>query len=143
MASSLKQSILDHCTKSTADHIALGECAKNQGDIYRAMDGDGFQKLAATCDQTSAAHADRAQSYLALAKNLKDTPEVSQETRVGSSELQNAMLGEMGDKIVPDKIRGSFAEPARATITALPRTGGPSINTAGVPAEFLDLVKVD
>jgi hypothetical protein len=49
----------------------------------------------------------------------------------------------MGDKVVPDKIRGSFTEPARSAVVPVPRTGGPSISTTGVPAEFLDLVKVD
>jgi hypothetical protein len=143
MASSTTQQLQDHCARSAESHIGFAKCEKSKADIYRGMDGESYQKLAAACDAASAAHTQRAQEFIDFGKSLKDEPTVTSETRLGSNDLQAAMFGEMGDKIVPDKVRGSFPEPVPAKTVLVPRTGSAPVDTTNVPPEFLELIKVD
>lgn len=149
---SFKTAICKSLMDASEHHMAMCQCHKAAACECDKIASDGsYAKAFHTA--AADAHLKAAQSCIenckAIAADDKDDdgkPVVNQETRTNDdgTKLVRAALGEIpGDRIVPDKVVGVFQTEPPKNVTAIPRFGSPEISTSGVPAEFIDLVKID
>ncbi len=141
--SKLHKAHADHCTSCAAD-VETAPTAKAAG-------GNPVSETVAAAAAPPAAAAPASdgvaemleQTKVELMKkamaSLKDDPTVA-------AELQKMVLegirAALGDKLVPDKVRGAVPEiPAR--FTPVPRDGGAPIDTSAVDPQFLHLVSME
>jgi hypothetical protein len=147
----------EHHARMAKAHLEAAAChgeeigkASSQDSFHKKM--QAFHKSAAeSCAQAATAH-------IACCKALEeandddmqdDDIDVTQESRLGSSTLQQAMFGDdLSNQIVPDRVRGVFTtKDSSRKVTMVPRTGGPSGTDdnyrQNVPEQFLDLVAID
>jgi len=145
----------EHHAQMAGAHLSAAAC--HGEETNKASDGRSYhQKMEAFHKSAAESHTKAAVAHLACARAFDtaddmqdDDLEVAQETRLGSSTLQQAMFGgDLTNPIVPDRVRAVFTttDPSRK-VTMVPRTGGP-IGTdddylQNVPPQFLDLVKID
>jgi len=158
----LTKAIRDGHMAESEHHLEMAKChqecaAAHDAEISKASDNDSFHRSMKTQHEAAAkSHALAAVAHLKCYKSLEsitdddlqgdDQPDVNQETRLGSSQLQQAVLGDdLTQKIVPDAVRGVVPTPP-PKVFAIPRHGGPEISSAGLPPEmpdFLDLKAIE